>query len=481
MSGEVEHKPDEPKPSSRQGRLWSALRQTVSKAGDTAGEAVSKGKQIGGQFAQSAISTAQNTVGKVQRKLGEDYYAILLENPLVLDTLSRSKLLIENDNLLRTVFNVPWTTTLLWGAAAGSMMALQRPAALTVGDFIHYIPGHVKQWDEVNKFMDTAVGVGHRLKFGHSIEYLPQIVEKFGVEGVPAYFMHLLQDFTTIHGIPIAPNAWNVKKTLELTGVSRKVSAGIVSVSFSSVLGALGILILVNEVWKFGENIGKKIKTQNYLKTATAAIQNRDYKAAIANYQRALEVERSPIVLMSLGQVYMQRASNRLRAHQSFVDAVTLLADSHDAMVPYGKAKLSVRGLAGIQALATSDVLADIHPEHWNDHVRDLVNATVFSFSSAASKLVKQSDDLMPDTLVTPSQFSASLNYYLAAKSACYYPFTEERNEIVIRNIQAAVRSLGMMAQYDEMQLRQPANTLRQLWTMELLPPDEVETALATY
>jgi hypothetical protein len=36
-----------------------------------------------------------------------------------------------------------------------------------------------------------------------------------------------------------------------------------------------------------------------------------------------------------------------------------------------------VRGLAGIQALATADVLADIHPKHWNDHVRDLVNARV--------------------------------------------------------------------------------------------------------
>jgi DNA/RNA endonuclease G (NUC1) len=268
---------------------------------------------------------------------------------------------------------------------------------------------------------------------------------------------------------------------LQLANVPRKVATGLVSISFSSTLGTLAVITLVSELWKFGEALTKKIKTQNYLKTAATAIQNHDYNASVANYQRALEIERSPYVLMALGQVYMQRASNRLRAHQTFTDAVTLLADHPDVAVSYNHSKLSVRGLAGIQALATADVLADIHPEHWNDHVRDLVNATVFSFTSAASKQAKQSDDLMPDTAVTPAQFSAAINYYLAAKSACYYPFAEERQEKVLRNIQASLRSLGLMAQYDEERLRTPATTLRQLWTMELLPPDEIETALASY
>jgi tetratricopeptide (TPR) repeat protein len=68
-------------------------------------------------------------------------------------------------------------------------------------------------------------------------------------------------------------------------------------------------------------------RTKNYLKKATLDFQNRDHNAAIANYQRALEIERSPYVLMALGQVYMQRAASRLRAHQVFTQAVTLLAD----------------------------------------------------------------------------------------------------------------------------------------------------------
>ena len=184
---------------------------------------------------------------------------------------------------------------------------------------------------------------------------------------------------------------------------------------------------------------------------------------------------------MALGQVYMHRASNRLRAHQTFNDAIILLADRPDTVFPYYHSKLSVRGLAGIQALATADVLADIHPEHWNDYIRDLVNATVFSFTSAATKQAKESDDLLPNAVITPALFSAAINYYLAAKSACYYPFAEERQEKVLRNLQESVRCLGLMAQYDEERLRKPATTLRQLWAMELLSPDEIETALANY
>ncbi len=438
-----------------------------------------KGAKVGKQVSRGAVQTAQATVGKLQRKLGEDYYAILSENPLILDTLSRSSLLIENSELLRTVFNIPWTTTLLWTTAAGSTVALQRTIGQTLGKFLHD-GGHVKRWDEINKFMDSVVGRGHRLRFGHSIDFLPQIVEKFGIEGVPAFAMHLLQDASTIDGIPIVPNAWEIKEKLEV-GLSVKAATGLVSTNYSNLLSAMAVIILITQLWKFGETIRKKRKTHNYLKTAATAMQGRDYNAAVANYQRALEVERNPLVLMSLGQVYMQRVSNRLRAHQSFTEALRLLADRLDSTVPYGHAQLSVRGLAGIQGLATADVLADIHPEHWNDYVRDLVNATVFSFSSAAAKQAKQNEDLVPDTLVTPAEFSAAINYYLAAKSASYYPLAEERQETVVRNLQSALRYLGLMAQYDEERLRDPATIIRQLWAMELLSPEEVETALATY
>jgi hypothetical protein len=117
MSNESSKKPNVPLNKER-----GTLRETLGKAGEIAGETLRKGTKLGGTLANNASQTTQATVGKLQRKFGEDYYAILEENPLVLDTLSRSNLLIENKDLLSTAFNVPWMTTLFWSAAAGGVL-----------------------------------------------------------------------------------------------------------------------------------------------------------------------------------------------------------------------------------------------------------------------------------------------------------------------------------------------------------------------
>jgi hypothetical protein len=109
------------------------------------------------------------------------------------------------------------------------------------------------------------------------------------------------------------------------------------------------------------------------------------------------------------------------------------------------------------------------------------VNATVFSFASAASRQFAQNESYVPDMIATQAQFSAAINYYLAAKSASYYPFIEGRQEKVLQNIQAALRSLGLMAQYDEEKLRSPAMAIGELWAMELLSPKEIETVLPAH
>jgi len=453
------------------------------------------------QAAQAAGQTAQHTVGKVQRRLGEDYYTILDENPVVLNTMSRAHLLADNSQLLSTAYNIPWTTTLLWSAAAGSVLSIRGSVAGAVEQLLHEGPGHVQHWDEINKFMDgwtktpngytrivdsagkAIAGTGHRLKWGHSLDALPDIVERFGIEGVPAYLTHLLQDFASTDGIPVVPNAWDLKQWLEGVGLQQYKEAitNLVSISFTSLLSAMAIVTLVTHLWNLGDAAVKKARVKNHLRTAAAATQSRDYNAATANYQRALEIERAPAALMALGQVYTHRASTRLRAHQAFTEAMTLLAADPACTVPYGSAKLSLRGLAGLQALSTADVLADIHPEHWNHYMQDMVNAAVFSFNAAASKQGQQSRDVIPDVVVTPAHCSAAINYYLAAKSASYYPLAEDRRDIVTGNLRSAVQSLGRTAQYDEEKLRLPADTLGRLWAWELLPPDEVETELATY
>ncbi len=467
--------------TSRKKKFWKTLCRGASHTRQVAGDAVRKGAKGGKQIASNISQTAQDTTGKVQRKIGEDYYAILDENPVVKDTISRAPLLEKNKELLDTAFNIPWTSTLFWSGAAGTVVALQVPIDKMVGQLVHYGPGHIKRWKEISQFMDTVSGRGHRLKYGHSIDILPTIVKKFGLEGVPAYFLHIAQDFTTVDGIPIIPNAWEVKEWLQKS-LNAKTATGLVSISFSRMLGAMAVFGMVQMLWKFGDAAIKRRRVRKHLEIATQAIQNRDYNAAVANYQRVLEFDRSPAVLMSLGQVYMQRPSNRFRAHKAFTETVTLLADRPTATVPYKESRLSIRGLAGIQALSTAEVLADIHPEYWNDHVRDLVNATVFSFTSTAVEQAQQDSKIVvPGAIVTPSYFSAAINYYLAAKSACYYPLTEERRDVVVSNLQSARSYLGLVAQYDETQLRQPISTIRQLWARELLPPNETDIALATY
>ncbi len=124
------------RPDTSGAKLFGKLRQTIGNASDAAWEAARKGVEIGGQIAGAATQGTQDAVGKMQRMLGEDYYAILSGNPVVLDTLSRSPLLTGNQELLTTAFNVPWATTLLWSAAAGSVIALERPMAQALGDLV---------------------------------------------------------------------------------------------------------------------------------------------------------------------------------------------------------------------------------------------------------------------------------------------------------------------------------------------------------
>lgn len=423
---------------------------------------------------QGATGKTRETFGKIQRKLGENYYAILEENPLILDTLSRSKLLIDNQELLSTVFNVPWATTLLWSAAAGGFAVGQEQIARGLGELCHYGPGHIQRWEEINKFMDSVSGIGHRLKFGHSIDFLPHIVEEFGIDGVPAFFMHLVQDATTLHGIPIIPRSWDVKDFLQSKNVPCKMATGLVSISFTSILGALAVVMLISQLWEFGKAHLIKKKTNKFIETANVAFQNQDYEGAAANYESALEIEHSPYIMMALGQAYIQRAATRLRAHLIFGETVKMLSSKPDAIVPYFHGKISIRGLAGIYALSTAEVLGNIHQEHWNDHIRNLVNATVFSFSSAAKVLSKQMDSSLPLKFYAPSYFSAAINYYLAAKSACHFPFAEESENKVKRNLRAALYCLELLLQCDEATLLTPVDKIQQLWIRELLPQDKI-------
>lgn len=79
---------------------------------------------------------------------------------------------------------------------------------------------------------------------------------------------------------------------------------------------------------------------------------------------------------------------------------------------------------------------------------------------------------------MTPALFSAALNYYLAARTAALYPNGPEQNEMIRENWQAASRALRLVGQYDETNLGPKTSLLYQLWTLELLPPNEADLVL---
>lgn len=226
----------------------------------------------------------------------------------------------------------------LWSLAAGTAIAFQHPISKLVGDFAHYQPGHLKLWDSVNSFMDTESGSGHRLRFGHSIDFLGPIVNKFGWEGVPAFAIHLLQDFTTPDGIPFVPGAWAIKRILEtVSTVSSRVATGLVSINFAEIVAVLAVSqALPHILRKLPE-----LRARPHLKKADEAIARGDHRSAIAHFKEAREQHNSPHILIALGQTYATRASDRLRAHRSFEDAVRLLDSKPETTVAYAEARLA--------------------------------------------------------------------------------------------------------------------------------------------
>ncbi len=249
---------------------------------------------------------AHRSLNNVQNRYGENYRQILDSNPVIVSTLEKSPLLVTNRDLLSTALNVQRTSVLFWSAAAGGASSLQGPITMIAEGAFHDI-GHKARWSEVNSFMDLVRGKDHRLKWGHSIEFLPQIVERFGPEGVPAFAAHLLQDFMTTDGIPIVPNSWNVKLALQGSlGLSPNLATSLVSLNFA----LLAAVVTVGKVW---QSIDQQRRLRRYLQNAEDAYASSDFEASAANYLEALRIDRKyPELLLALGQVYLRQRTHRI-------------------------------------------------------------------------------------------------------------------------------------------------------------------------
>lgn len=90
----------------------------------------------------------------------------------------------------------------------------------------------------VDAMMDSVSGIGHRVKFGHSLDNLPVIIDKFGFSGTGDYFLHIGKDFASPHGIPI-PFADQIRNA---TGISVKQSVDWLCVNIGDVVsGGLSV------------------------------------------------------------------------------------------------------------------------------------------------------------------------------------------------------------------------------------------------
>lgn len=120
--------------------------------------------------------------------------------------------------------------------------------------------GHFSIFQKINERIDCVTGKNHRLKWGHSGECLPTLVKEFGLKAVPAYVIHLAQDFTTVAGIPLIPWARIAKIGCQKLGFSTGFATGLVTVNLAKVLCGFGTALVVIEVGSLGYKLYVKVR-----------------------------------------------------------------------------------------------------------------------------------------------------------------------------------------------------------------------------
>jgi hypothetical protein len=76
-----------------------------------------------------------------------------------------------------------------------------------------------------------------------------------GSRAVPAYVIHLSQEFTTPAGIPLIPYARFIRLGLRKCGVRSAVATTCVTANLATVIGVVGTALIVWEVGKIGYEI----------------------------------------------------------------------------------------------------------------------------------------------------------------------------------------------------------------------------------
>lgn len=120
---------------------------------------------------------------------------------------------------------------------------------------------HLVIFSAINSAIDAGGGWAHRLFYGHSIEWLPELISQHGWITLLAYPIHLVQDFTTAHGIPVIPFSGHVYEFLVARGVAPATALGLLSVNLGDALvvaGAIAAVVVIANIAREAYRQGRK-------------------------------------------------------------------------------------------------------------------------------------------------------------------------------------------------------------------------------
>ncbi len=116
----------------------------------------------------------------------------------------------------------------------------------TAGNYLHHLIGKGAE----SQVIDSAVGLGHRLKAGHDISGLVEMIQEHGADGAETWFQHMFADLMSPDGIPL-PGAAHVYRFLKDTvgvDVSEKFFVDWTCVSATDVISAGVTLLLLARI-----------------------------------------------------------------------------------------------------------------------------------------------------------------------------------------------------------------------------------------
>ena len=118
----------------------------------------------------------------------------------------------------------------------------------TAGDYLHHLIGNGAE----SQIIDAVMGLGHRLKAGHDISGLIEMIQQHGPDGAETWFRHMFADLMSPHGIPL-PGAAHVYRFLKDTvgvDVSEKFFVDWTCVSATDLISAGVTLLLLARMHK---------------------------------------------------------------------------------------------------------------------------------------------------------------------------------------------------------------------------------------